>query len=354
MDPMVEGTLTWTALQTDDLPGLAELQRAIEYFDEPMSAQDLDELTDSFLAPGSFPRQNAVVGRDRGGTIVAYAWNHLRNGAAPRSQMWLEGGVHPAWRHQHLGEYLFSWQRSRAEEYLQLKAAEHGGDPVLWLGHSVEQQQATVVRLLERLGMAPERWYFDMHRFFDDAADEPSESPAPTPEGVTLRHYSSEFSEPVRHAHNAAFADLEGVNVVSREAWEAALSRQETRPEWSWVALENDQVVGYAMNCANEEEWQDQGYSQGWTDRIGVLPSHRNRGVYRALLIVSMQSFQQAGLDAAGVGVDTGDPQDTSELFNNLGFSSQDMVVLYSMQATLADGEVLWSAPGALGSGLLG
>ncbi len=353
MDPMVEGTLTWTALQTDDLPGLAELQRAIEYFDDPMSVQGLDELTDSFLAPGSSPRQNAVVGRDRGGTIVAYAWNHLRNEAAPRSQMWLEGGVHPAWRHQHLGEYLFGWQRSRAEEYLQQKAAEQGGDPVLWLGHSVEQQQASVVRLLEQLGMAPERWYFDMHRFFDDMADEPTVA-VPTPEGVTLRRYSSEFSEPVRHAHNAACADFEGVNVVSREAWEAALSREEARPEWSWVALENDQVVGYAMNCANEEEWQDQEYSEGWTDRIGVLPSHRNTGVYRVLLIASMKSFQQAGLDAAGVGVDTGNPQDTSELFNNLGFKSQDMAVLYSMQATLADGEVLWTAPGALGPGPLG
>ena len=78
MEYIVEGTLEWAALTEADLPQLAELRTAIEYFDDPVERQDLAQLSESWSFPGGDPGFNCTVGRDKGGTIVAYGWNHVR------------------------------------------------------------------------------------------------------------------------------------------------------------------------------------------------------------------------------------------------------------------------------------
>ena len=92
----MEGTLEWAALTEADLPQLAELRTAIEYFDDPVERQDLAQLSESWSFPGGDPGFNCTVGRDKGGTIVAYGWNHVRGLEIGEPRVWLDGGVHPA------------------------------------------------------------------------------------------------------------------------------------------------------------------------------------------------------------------------------------------------------------------
>ncbi|MEL4545313.1 hypothetical protein AAEX63_05925 [Luteococcus sp. H138] len=59
-----------------------------------------------------------------------------------------------------------------------------------------------------------------------------------------------------------------------------------------------------------------------------------------ALLIASMRTFLDAGLDGAGLGVDTSDPDGALELFESVGYESEEMVVLYGreLEATATSG----------------
>ncbi|MCW2810356.1 MAG: family N-acetyltransferase, partial [Friedmanniella sp.] len=85
----------------------------------------------------------------------------------------------------------------------------------------------------------------------------------------------------------------------------------------------------YALSSAYEQDWQAQGFSQGWTDRLGVRPEWRGRGIASALLYRSMQSFRAAGLDAAGLGVDADDEKGAVRLYEQLGYRPVSMFVTY-------------------------
>lgn len=330
MDSLVEGTLEWAPLCEDDLVALAELRQAIEYLDDPVGRLGLEDLFEQFGEPGAEPATNAVVGRDKGGTIVAYGWNLVRGLETAEPRVWLDGGVHPAWRHKHIGTRIVEWQLDRAREWhAEVLAADPSAGDVLWMGAHVDVKNVARRRILDERGFTPYRWYFDMHcSLIDDAGDPAPEPPLPSLGPVQLRPYHPSLGEAVRLAHNEAFATTPGAHRVGRRAWEHSLARSAARPEWSWVATEGDVVVGYAMNSAYVADWEPQGFSEGWTDRLGVRPAWRGRGIGPALLVASMHSFRQAGLQAAGLGVDTDRPDGAVRHFERIGYVRDDMVVL--------------------------
>ncbi|MEL4504558.1 GNAT family N-acetyltransferase, partial [Luteococcus sp. H91] len=251
MDPFVEGSLEWTALQAEDLDQLAELRTAIEYFDDPVERLGLTELEEYYSAPGADPSADAVVGRDKGGTIVAYGWNHIRGLDVGEPQVWLDGGVHPAWRHQQLGRRLLEWQVARAQEWFDETLVTHPelGRRVL-LTRYVDEKAGAHGHLMEQGGFTARRWYFDMHRGFEDEYGHRTIPTMPSTDGIQLQPYHPELSEAVRLAHNEAFADVPGVHRVSSAAWEHSMRRRAARPQWSWVATHDGDVGGSAMDSA--------------------------------------------------------------------------------------------------------
>lgn len=333
MDSLVEGSLEWSALVLDDLAQLAELRTAVEYFDDPVERQQMAELVEFWNAPGADAHHNAVVGRDRGGTIVAYGWNHVRGLDVGQPRVWLDGAVHPAWRHQQIGRRLLQWQVDRAKEwYREALEAQPGLRAPLRLVRYVDAKFAGQAHLLEKLGFHQSRWYFDMHVAFHRDATAAALPPMPDTGGVQLQRYHPVMSERVRRAHNDAFAASPGAQRVSRAQWEHSMSRKAARPEWSWVATVGGDVVGYAMNSAYVQDWEPQGFSEGWTDRLGVVPAWRGHHLGCALLVASMRTFLDAGLDGAGLGLDTGDPEGAVHLFGSIGYESEEMVVLHELE----------------------
>ncbi|GAA1398459.1 GNAT family N-acetyltransferase [Luteococcus peritonei] len=331
MEYIVEGSLEWSALCAADLPQLAELRTTIEYFDDPVERQDLAQLQEYWTAPGADPVFNCTVGRDKGGTIVAYGWNHVRGLDVGEPRVWLDGGVHPAWRHQHIGRRLMEWQVERARLwYAKVLREQPWLQAPLWLGTYVDQKLEGQSALCETLGLAPERWYFDMHLTFGMDQPGPVLPVIPLTGRVQLQHYHPALSEQVRLAHNEVFAASFGSHTVSVANWEHSMDRSAARPEWSWVATQDGEVVGYALNSAYEQDWGPQGFSEGWTDRLGVRPGWRGHNLGRALLLASMRSFLDAGLEGAGVGVDTARPDAALRLFESIGYQAEEMVVLHS------------------------
>lgn len=320
IDPMVEGSLSWSLLEPDDLPALVELRMAIEYFDDPIEREGAEELSRFLAQAQAEATRNAVVGRDRAGTVVAYAWNHPEITADNEPRVWLDGGIHPAWRHQDIGMRLLEWQINRALSW----DAEHR-EPSwsdLWMGRHVDLNADGLSELLLRSQFTPERWYFDMRAWLGVNQTDPS----PDPDGIRIVAYTPEYSEQVRLAHNEAFTGVVGSHPVDEQAWRLSLTRPESRPEWSWVALAGQECVGYALSSILQ--YEDEA-PEGWTDRLGVRHAWRRRGIAAALLRASMSSFRAAGCQAAGLGIDTDQPESALKLYGALGYQPEDMVVLY-------------------------
>lgn len=326
-EAIVEGSLEWSFLVRADLVEVAELCAAIEYFDDPTQHRDLDSLYSDFDQPWAHASNHAVVGRDRGGTIVAYAWNHITASDQTLPHAWMELGVHPAWRHHKIGLKLVGWLIERARSwYRHIRQTRPAIGP-LWVGCPVDENSRVASDLQVNGILEPQRWFFDAHRNLSDA-------PLPLvvlPPEIELRRFERSWSDQVRHVHNEAFGARHGSHDVDAQAWEASLERPDSRPDWSWIAVRLDtptpEVAGYALNCEIID--RQSGWRQGWTERLGVRPTQQRQGLGRALLAVSMQTFLDQGCTLAGIGVDTDEPGEAESLFGKLGYHFDDRVVLY-------------------------
>lgn len=320
--------LSWRSLTREDLPEFSELLTAIEYLDGSHTRHSLDEVFERFNRNTA---GDELVAGFFGNSLLAYAWNNVDENSSDPRIVRISGGVHPAWRSRGIGTQLVRWQVERARKWYRRGFREGHGS--LQLSALVHERRQPVRDLYERAGLVPKRWYVDMHRPFEDAIA----APQPIP-GVELMAFDPQFSARVRAAHNLVFTGIWGVQPVSEVSWQESLSGSAARPEWSWLALDTDHnVIGYAMNSAHTSDWEAQGFTEGWTDRLGVCPQHRGRGIAKALLRASMRSFQRAGLEAAGLGVDSENPFGAVGLYRALGYLSADTVLRYQRTEKLAD-----------------
>ena len=326
-EAIVEGSLNWSFLSREDLPELAELCAAIEYFDDPAQVRLLADLERDHDEAHAHAGWHSVVGRDAGGTIVAYAWNHISPSDEPMPHVWMEIGVHPAWRYHKIGLKLVGWSIDRARTWYRHIRETREGVGTLWVGCATDENSRVEADLKANGILAPQRWFFDAHRPLVEG--ELPELIAP--EGIELRPFEAHWSEEVRRAHNAAFRDRRGARDVDSADWELSLARPDFRPEWSWLAVQADApdagVVGYALNSEIHDE--ESGWREGWTERLGVVPSFQHHGIGGALLISSMHSIAVAGCPIAGIGIDTDEPHLAESLFGNLGYVFDDRMVLY-------------------------
>lgn len=360
MDPMVEPMLEWTPFELGEVDRVAELADACAWIDDPVDRPSLAELTEDLAHPLADPVHNGVVGRDRSGAVLAAGWLLFRHVDEGRPRVWLHWLVHPQARHRQIGARLVTWLSARAREW----ALEQGIEE-FWMGAYVDTKLTLRRDNLLEAGFLAERWFADMHLSFDDV--DPHALPDELTEGIRIVPFDAAVhSEQVRRAHNEAFADMPGAMPIGRVDWDLSLKGTSARPEWSFVALaaqdeaaeqesaESDpaelespleQVVGYALSSAYQQDWEAQGWSEGWTDRLGVVPRMRGHRIGQALLRRVLISFAEAGLDGAGLGVDTGG-MDAGEqasaavhLFSRLGYQEADSVVLYGQRCRYDDGE---------------
>jgi mycothiol synthase len=317
--------LCWRHLTRPDLADLDALISAAEDADDPSSRHSLAELQEAFDSRVADPGRDAVVGRDADGTLVAYGWNHPHTADTSPRRVHLAGTVHPAWRGRGIGRAVLGWQLARAQEF-HAETRRPGHGPLQVIAYADEKQTAQR-SLYEHHGLKPTRWLADMFLTFSGPPP-----PAVAPAGIRLVPLSHKLLEPVRVVHNEAFADRWGAQPIDAVSWDEQLNRRGSRLSWSWVALAaaTSEVVGYVTNAAYEQDWEAQGFSEGWTDRLGVRRCWRGRGVASALLRRSMQSFYEAGLDAAGIGIDSDGPSDPFGRYLRLGYRVVNLVLLHA------------------------
>jgi ribosomal protein S18 acetylase RimI-like enzyme len=181
---------------------------------------------------------------------------------------------------------------------------------------AVEDHRVDVRAALTAEGFAVTRWFSVMRR--------PLTVPLPVvavPEGVCLVPFDPGLDERIRVAHNEAFAEHWGFQPWTPGMWqEWATGHRNFRPDWSFAVLAGAEVVGYALSAAYEQDWATQGWTEGWTSRIGVLQGWRGHGVATALLAASLHAFAAGGMQFAGLEVDSKNPSGAVALYTGLGY----------------------------------
>ncbi len=311
MDPYVEPHLDWRLLEPSHLPAIEGLRHQLEALDNSVLYGMADSVLDLVprLADGM-----AVGGWDAYDSLLAYGLGYVDE-TPGELRIYLTGGVHPTRRNQSIGTHLFAWQVAAAEEW---RDKHRPGEPMR-LGCYAELGRTGLERIAIRLGFTPERFFYDMQRDLSRPID-----PVVVP-GIEVVEFTLDRSQEVLDLHNHCFEDR--VNADSDRMWHERVADPTFRPEWSYVALMGGRVVGYAMSG---EEPLDGEERLGWTERFGVDPEFRGRGIALSLLAHCLMAMRRDGCTEAGIGVDTEYGAGIPRLCGELGYVTRDAIALLS------------------------
>lgn len=327
--PPPDTGLTWRALTPDDVPAWLALLQTVEDHDDAAERTSRSELAELFDGEWRDPARDLLGGFDPAGRLRAYARAEFQPVDAGTLAPVLLGAVHPDDRGRGLGRALAAWAEGRARQQLA------GVDSRLpaRLRWYVDDHHTDARSLATRAGFTPQRWYLDLRR---DLAQ-------PLPEvtlddGLAIEGYRDERSEEIRVTHNESFAvDHWGSSPIRPDVWaQEVVGRDTFRAGWSFAAVDTGtgRVVGYLISAAYEQDWEPQGYTEGWTDLVAVRREYRGRGLASALLAAAMRAYAGAGLEYAGLGVDTENPTGALGLYTRLGYVRERSSVLYTKELT--------------------
>ena len=313
--------LSWRPLTRQDNADLVELLSRIETCDDPPYRTTAEESAETFVAVPSDIGSAKVIGLDDDGVPRAYAILRLRH-TPDGGRALCDGGVDPQWRRQGIGTTLLRWQLSVARELL-----DDADIPEALAVVHVEESMGDAQEMLEMTGFTATRWYTEMRR------DLSVELPDVELQGhLAVQPWEPALDDAVRRAHNEAFRDQWGAEQHTPETW--VQGRTYFAPSWSFVVLDRTsdraRVAGYLISGRYEGDWAAQGWTEGYTEMLGVREEWRGKGVASALLVAAMRAYAADGMEYAGLGVDFSEPSGNFGLFGHLGYEPTRGSLMYT------------------------
>jgi mycothiol synthase len=302
------GGLAFRPLADGDIDGWLALVERIAVAEDAHWHETRSELATSFEDSVNPFAENTLAGVDGVGLLRAYARVSKNPGAAVGYAF---GGVDPQWQRRGIGAGMLSWQEAR----LRARFAAEGQAPGMVRSYTQEVNPAHT-GLFAVAGYVPVRYFSEMGRPLSGA-------PAvPAPEGIVLSPFTPELAEPVRLAHNEAFADHWGSEPRSAQQWGFLLKSENFRAAWSAVALDagSAEVAGYQLSMYDPERFAKEGRQEGYTEILGVRRAWRGRGIAPALLSDAMARYRAAGMEYACLDVDTENPTGALGLYEGMGY----------------------------------
>ncbi|MFK0002590.1 GNAT family N-acetyltransferase [Paenarthrobacter sp. NPDC090522] len=314
--PTAEATgLRWQAATVDQLHNWAALIARTAAVEHPAWFEKSGDLVHILESTTNDARTNTLLGLDGDGVARAYG-RIIKNPDGDKATGM--GCVDPGWQRRGIGSAVLAWQEARTIERFTADAGSgHLASPPRLRVRTEEQHRHQAV-LLESRGYAAVRWFNEMHR--------PLSVPvplAPLPPGLQLRTLDSSLHEPVRLAHNDAFRDHWGSEPRDRESWRFTMEEPTARHDWSTVAIDtaSGTVAGYQLASFDPDAAADRGFTEGYTELLGVRREFRGRGIAQALLADAMRRFAAAGMDMASLDVDSANPTGALGLYVGMGYT---------------------------------
>ncbi|MFE4835099.1 GNAT family N-acetyltransferase [Arthrobacter sp. NPDC056691] len=313
--------LRWRSAGAGDLDAWAALIARTAAAEQPVWFErraDLEQIVESRNNPVG---PNTVLGLDADGVPRAYArLTKNKDGAKAHGFC----AVDPHWQRRGAGSALLSWLEARTRQRFaedagarQNNAGRGSTGPVPRLRIFIEQKQQHQCALLQESGYGVVRYYNEMHRPLSAPLPE-----APLDHGLELVPMDPGLSEAVRLAHNQVFADHWGSEPRDEEAWGFVINDPLARPDLSAVVLAGStgEVVGYQLASHDPDTAVTRGFTEGYTDLLGVRREYRGRGIAQALLADAMRRFAAAGMDKASLDVDSENPTGAMALYRKMGY----------------------------------
>ncbi|MFD1529430.1 GNAT family N-acetyltransferase [Pseudonocardia aurantiaca] len=327
--PALPPTLLRRPMHPGDAARWADLLEAVEEADRRGEHYDAVDCAEELVDPELDLDRDTTFVLDAAGAPVAYQVLRMRSGTALGARVVTDAGVHPAHRRQGIGRALLAVAVQRAREK----------------GASVEMRVAETspgaVALAERAGMTPLRWWSELVRDLAEPV-----APVAQPAGLTLvplatggQYQAARWDEPLRAAHNAAFADHWGSTPVSATRWEyQRTGGRAFRPSCSAVALAADgTIAGYVLAYEYAADTERTGRRDLYVGMVGTLAAYRGQGVAGALLAHVLQAAADSGYDDSSLTVDAQNATGALGVYERAGYRLHRREVTYSLPAaTLA------------------
>jgi ribosomal protein S18 acetylase RimI-like enzyme len=304
-------SLRWKSAENADVGAWAALISRTAAVEKPVWFERRPELEQIMESRKNPPEANTVLGFGPDGVARAYA-RIIKNVDGGKAYGF--GCVDPQWQRRGVGSALLEWLETRTRQ----RFLEDGSAPATArLRIHNEQQHEHQAALFTRHGYSVVRYFNEMHK--------PLTGPLPevvVDQGFELVAMGPDLSEAVRLAHNEAFRDHWGSEPKDEESWRFIVNDPQARPDLSAVVLERatGKVAGYQLATYDPESAVTRGFSEGYTDLLGVRREFRGRGIASALLADAMRRFAAEGLDVASLDVDSENPTGALALYLKMGY----------------------------------
>lgn len=329
--PSLPDLLTWRPLTHSDIDRWHALVKRIAAVDEPDWVEQRADLEQALRASKNDPRRDTLAGFDADGVPRAYGRLSLNTGS---SLVHGSGAVDPAWRRRGLGRAVLDWQEWRARQRIR----ETGGTSGIFRNY-VEERNPSHLALLTASGSSIVRYFTEMTRPLDQPIPE-----LPFPAELELLSFAEgadrNIVELVRLAHNDAFLDHWGSEPRDQESWQFTVTHPEFRDDWSLALLDpaKNEVVAYQLASFDPDSRELLGHAEGYTDLLGVRRTWRGRGLAPALLTEAMKRYRAAGMDNAGLGVDTENPSGALGLYERMGYVPTQRSIVFDLPIEAPEG----------------
>jgi mycothiol synthase len=313
--------LRWRAITAEDIDGWLELIRRIAAADKPSYVEQRADLEHTLSSSSDNPARDTLLGLDRDGIPRAYASLVRTEGS---DKIHGSGGVDPQWRRRGIGTAVLRWQVQRSRERLLETGTEAG-----LLRCMAEEDNASHVALFHAAGAKVVRYFTEMTRPLDAGIPD-----APLPEGMEYVTFNQDISEALRQAHNEVFQDHWGSEERDPERWQHNVEHPHFRPDWTFAVVDtaSGEIAGYNIASFDPDGKNMHGYTEGYTELLGVRRNWRGMGLAPAMLGEAMRRYKASGMERAGLGVDTENPSGALGLYERLGYAPTYREVVFDLQ----------------------
>ena len=321
----IAGTVDWVIrpYYDGDIPRITAALNAALAADGLDIVYSPDEMRSELSGPNFDPHKHSVLVEGPpieglpDGMLAGFGWvKHIDDREASERIYDVVLGTHPSTRKLGLERVIAGRLVEIARDNEQSPGKERMD--TIRIRASISAKSKSLARLYESLGMEQTRQFWIMLCPLDDL-----EEPQPV-EGISIRNYRlPEDNRASLEAYNNSFADHYGSHPSTEERWNHRLSRPSFRPDLSWVAEiegEPGKLAGFCICAIFDEQNKSLGRRWGWVDLLGTVRGWRRKGLGRSLLLHGLRSLKSAGMDTAGLGVDSKNLTGANRLYESVGF----------------------------------
>lgn len=297
------------AATLNDADAVARVINASKMADTGEDWLTADELLNAWKAPEFDCEKVTCIALDDAGEMVGYGALYDRT---PHTMKWADIDIHPDHRDGPLPDLIADALLNIARERVVL------ADPGV--------RVRTMIGAFEGAdwlkALAKKRGYEHMRTFFEMRIDLADDIPEPGwAEGIRVTDATEVDLRDIYRVIYSSFKDHFGTSSerpfdVAVESWIHHFKGYPTyQPEFMFTAMDGDQPVGVSACVPGLSALPEVGYVM----TLGVLASHRRKGIALALLHHTFRAFRAAGLKIGALDVDGASITNATRLYKKAG-----------------------------------